>query len=73
MEKLEAETEANTGFVKQVLRAVQTLIAGEGDIGHVENQCKTTWAEEAASTEPPIKDEETGSLSSLGFDLKAFI
>jgi 5'-deoxynucleotidase YfbR-like HD superfamily hydrolase len=73
LEKLEADSDANTGFVKQVLKAVQTLIAGEGDIGHVENQCNTTWAEEAASTEAPVKDEETGSLSSLGFDLKAFI
>ena len=61
----------NTGQIKQVLRAMQLIVEGQGDVKWIEEECRRTWFEERDN--PPLKkDEETGAVSSLGFDEEAF-
>ena len=66
------DPKVHEGFIKQVLRAMEIIIKGEGDVKWVEEECRRTWFEEREQKQPTKKDEETGAASSLGFEEEAF-
>ena len=66
------DPKVHEGFIKQVLRAMEIIIKGEGDVKWVEEECRRTWFEEREQKQPPKKDEETGAASSLGFEEEGF-
>lgn len=40
------DPKVHEGFIKQVLRAMEIIIKGEGDVKWVEEECRRTWLEE---------------------------
>ena len=40
------DPKVHEGFIKQVLRAMEIIIQGEGDVRWVEEECRRTWFEE---------------------------